>query len=179
MFWTVLKYVIIECKNFVNCRIRLFTVTRGSSYLSASYINYKNYLYKIGGTLNVMQLTDTGILSWSATDIAGHMLNQLQFCNPRKRWIYAQKLLSWWTFGKKIKKTPWQSSETLVVTVVTPWSLTAVGSGSTRTFPHWRGLLMDCCFMDDSSIGLGRKVFITALNIKQLAAFKNPLWKFW
>lgn len=32
---------------------------------------------------------------------------------------------------KKIKKTPWQSSETLAVTVITPWSLMAVPSGST------------------------------------------------
>lgn len=32
---------------------------------------------------------------------------------------------------KKIKKTPWQSSETLVVTVITPWSLMAVPPDST------------------------------------------------
>lgn len=80
---------------------------------------------------------------------------------------------------KKIKKTPWQSSETLAVT---NYSMVFDGCSiwqHSSTFPHWRGLLMDCCFMDDSFFGLGREVFITALNIKQLSAFKNPLWKFW
>ena len=76
---------------------------------------------------------------------------------------------------KKIKKTPWQSSETLAVT---NYSMVFDGCSiwqHSSTFPHWRGLLMDCCFMDDSFFGLGREVFITALNIKQLSAFKNPL----
>lgn len=43
------------------------------------------------------------------------------------------------------------------------------------TFSRWRGLLMHCCFMDDRFIGLGRKVSITALNIKQLSACENPV----
>lgn len=38
-------------------------------------------------------------------------------------------MMNFWE--KKIKKTPWQSSETLVVTVITPWSLMAVPSDST------------------------------------------------
>lgn len=75
----------------------------------------------------------------------------------------------------KINSSPWQSSETLVMTAITLWSLMAVPHDSTLA-PFLIGMdfLMDRCFMDDSFIALGRDldsqgtVFSTALNVRQL-----------
>lgn len=43
----------------------------------------------------------TSTLSAEALQIIlGRIFNHMQFCNPRKKWTYGQKLLPWWTFEK-------------------------------------------------------------------------------
>ena len=80
---------------------------------------------------------------------------------------------------KKIKKTPWQSSETLVVTVITPWSLMAVPSDSTLA-----PFLIDVDFlctaaswMTGSLVWVGKFLLqlLTSSNFQLLKTFcENP-----
>lgn len=140
----VLKYVIIECKNFVNCqKYRWFTVTRGNSHLSASSLSDKNCVFGVGWTWKVPSDGPQHPLSSSAADILGHAFNQMQFCGPRKRQTYGQKLLPWWTLEKN-QLNSLTSSGRLVTNVTTPRSVTTVPRGGT-----WAPLLEGTDFLTD------------------------------
>lgn len=126
--------------------------------MSVSYVNYRNCFHKMGWTLTVMPLNSyQQPLSWSAADILGDIFNQMQFCNPRKRWTYGQKLLPWWT----LEKNRLTSLAVFIGHCSHDWLRHEVISGDPSTWRHssifpLRHGLTDCRFTEDGAIALGR-----------------------